>query len=274
MVSAKILKTEKKIYNYFYLEQVWKELESEQGRYDFVTRYLSERAGSFWNSAFNDASPKNYAGGAGLYFAIDPHISKSYGNTFIQLTMPPGTRFINVVNPIPVKKETMAALVADGVITASQIAELFPKQAGFYRDTLRAMVQPQFADFRRLVQSIFTTNNIQFVEYNFNSSLSTFCVKHSYSAFVFVGKSDPQNEKIGIVEPALFHSGVMSTELTIPGLSAEESERFNVVIKFRDILDFLPKINSKGRSYVKQYILQQYTPTEYAAVKDAAYSCE
>ncbi len=272
MVSAKTLKTEKKIYNYFYLQQVWSELRTEAGRQSFVNRYLSERAGSFWDLDFTDASTKNYAAGAGLYFAIDPLISKTYGNSFVELTMPAGTRFINVVSPIAIKKDTMAAMLAEGLFTSEQVAELFPKSSGFYRDTLRAMVQPQYTNFRRMVQRIFTTNNIQFVEYNFNSSLGGFCRKHSYSAFVFVGQHNLTNEKRGIVVGAFQNISLMSTQLDLPNLSVAETDKQSAIVKFRSVLEELP--NKGGHSAARAYILQQYTESEYAALKDWAYSCE
>ena len=40
-------------------------------------------------------------------------------------------------------------------LSQEQMAELFPKRSGFYRDTLRAMVLPQYVKFRQLVQNIF-----------------------------------------------------------------------------------------------------------------------
>ncbi|MBC7420718.1 MAG: hypothetical protein H7328_08320 [Bdellovibrio sp.] len=264
MLSAKSLDSDKKIYNYFYIPKVYSELESEKGRHSFVDRYLSERAGSFWDANFTDASTKNYAAGAGLYFAIDPLISKSYGNTFIEVIMPAGTRFINVVSPIPLKKDTMAALIAEGYMTADQVGELFPKRAGFYRDTLRAMVLPQYTHFRKMVQNIFTTQNIQFIEYNFNSSLSTFCSKHSYSAFVYIGSHTETSRGLSM----------FSTELNLPNQSASEAVQLQAIVKFRNILDNLAVIGKKGRAAVKEYILSQYSAAEYLAVKKSAYSCE
>ena len=115
------------------------------------TRFLSM---AFWDAEFTDTSTKNYAAGGGLYFAIDPQISKQYGNVFIKITVPAGTPYINVVAPIPLKKDTLAALVSEGHITTADYAVLFPKQTGFYRDTLRAMVDPKYSSFRNLVQNI------------------------------------------------------------------------------------------------------------------------
>lgn len=271
LTSAKTLKTEKRIYNYFHMQTVHPELETEQGRHAYVNRYLAARGGDFWRDSFTDTSPTYFAAGAGLYFAIDPLISQSYGDSFIEMTMPAGTRFINVVRPISLKRDTLAALVSEGYVTQSQIPLLFPKSAGFYRDTLRMMVDPQFRNFKKLVHQIFTANHIQFVEYNFNSSLGRFCATHSYSAFVYVGEqneSAPENAK---VPQALQNTMLFSTQLNIPNLSAAEQARKDQILKFRSTLE---KIKGQSSASAKQIISSVYTPEDYAAVKDTAFSCE
>ncbi len=274
LAASKTISTEKKIFNYFFLQKIWNQLESESGRHEYTHSYMSQRAGSFWNSKFNDDSPKNYAAGPGLYFAIDPLISKDYGNTFIEIKIPGDIRFINVVHPIPLKKETIAALISEGIINADQVAQLFPKRNGFYRDTLRVMVKPAFTHFRKLVQNIFTANDIQFIEYNFNSSLGRFCTKHSYSAFNYIGKKNTRDEAKAVVDESFQRTSLFSTEMQIPHLSSGEVQQFDAIVKFRTVLEHLKEIGRKGREAAKAYILSQYPAEEYAAVKQSTYSCE
>lgn len=95
---AKTLKSEIKLYNYFSLPEAWPELETETGRNAYINRYLLQRAGSFWDADFTDTYTKNYAAGPGLYLAIDPSISKGYGNSFVEMTVPAGAKFINVLS--------------------------------------------------------------------------------------------------------------------------------------------------------------------------------
>lgn len=271
--TSKTLKNEIKIYNYFFLEKSFSELQSENGRKSFIRRYLSQRAGSFWDMDFTDASTKNYAAGPALYFAIDPHISQAYGNSFIELTVPAGSRYVNVVNPIPVKKDTIAALVAEGFLTTQGVAEVFPKQAGFYRDTLRVMVLPQYSNFRNLVQTIFRDNLIQFIEYNFNTSLQGFCAKHSYSAFAYIGVKNSGDPDNALVSPAFANTTVYSTALAFNQQSATEQLDFARILKFRTLLEQIPLQKKAGKS-VKELISNTYSAAEVQQIKTHTFSCD
>lgn len=274
MASKKLMKTDTKIYNYFYMEKIWPGMETPAGRYAFVNNYLSQRAGNFWNPEFSDASTKNYATGAGLYFAIDPHISKQYGNSFIQLTIPAGTPYINVVSPLPMKKETVTALIAEGFFAKEDMLELFPKRSGFYRDTLRAMVLPKYTEFRKLVQGIFEANNIQFIEYNFNSSLSNFCTKHTYSAFDFVGTKNPADDKNAILSPEFSNLEMYSTELEVPNQTTAAAATFSDIVKFRTTLEDIISLRAAGKKIPKELIPSRYSPEELKALKASTYSCD
>lgn len=271
--TSKLLKNEIKLYNYFFLEKSFAKLQNEKGRKSFTHRYLSQRAGSFWDKNFTDASTKNYAAGPALYFAIDPHISQTYGNSFIELTVPAGSRYINVVSPIPVKKDTIAALIAEGFLTTQSAAEVFPEQSGFYRDTLRVMVLPQHSNFRNLVQTIFKNNLIQFIEYNFNTSLQGFCTKHSYSAFAYIGVENFEDPKNALVSPAFSNTTVYSTELTFNQQSATEQLDFSRILKFRNLLQEIPLQKKAGKT-VKEFIAENYSPAEVQQIKTYTFSCD
>lgn len=276
MVSAKTLSTDVMIYNYFYLEKVWAELETPQGRQNYIQRYLSARGGSFWDFGFTDNSPKNYAAGAGLYFAIDPLISKSFGNTFIEIRIPAGTKFINVVNPLPLKKDTLLALQNEGIINSGDVPALFPRQTGFYRDTLRMMVLPQFNRFRQLVHQIFSRNQIQFIEYNFNSSLTGFCRQHSYSAFNFVAQFNPTEPKNALVDYPFKNVQMYSTEFSFPNLTTQEIQNQDRILKFRSVLEEVGSRLKRGQKQAatQAYILSQYSADEYAMLKTSTFSCK
>jgi hypothetical protein len=271
LVSAKTLKTEKSIYNYFTMPKGNPELNSIQGRQAFVNRYLSSRAGDFWRMDFTETSKSVNAAGPGLYFAIDPLISETFGDSFIEVRMPAGTRFINVVAPIPLKKDTLAALIGEGFIQQDQIPTLFPKDTGFYRDTLRMIVDPQFVNFRKLVQAIFTANQLRFVEYNFNTSLGNFCPGHSYSAFLFVGDLNSSNPRSAIVPVDFQSTMVFSTKIEIPNLTDAEMARKAEILKFKSTLE---QIQDKSTADSKKIISSNYSPDEFQAVKDETYSCQ
>lgn len=274
MKGSKILSKDVSLYNYYYFNGMHAEFQTEKGRDAFIQRYLAMRAGSFWNPEFQDASPSINAAGAALYLAIDPHISRTFGNYFIQMDVPKGTRFINVVSPIPVKPDTMAALTAEGFATTAQLAELFPKSNGFYRDTLRVMVLPQYLNFRKLVQRIFIQNELQFVEYNFNTSLKGFCSRHSYSAFAFVGLVNPGTSKLARIVPPYNKISMHSFEFTLPNRTSAESLQQEAALKYRRVLENIETMRAQGQKNITEYILREYSPEEYSQVKAHTFSCE
>ncbi len=274
MTSKKVLKSEINLYNYFYLSQGdWVSDQAKRESY-IKDYYLSPRAGSFWDADFTDTSTKNWAAGAGLYFAIDPLISKQYGNSFIKITLPAGTPFINVVAPIPLKKDTLAALVSEHFITTADYAILFPKQTGFYRDTFRAMVDPKYSGFRKLVQNIMDANKIQFIEYNFNTSLSGFCSGAKTSAFNYIGTRNLSDVKHAIVTSEFTKTSVYSTEISLPNQSSAEVTAQSQIVKFRSLLEEIAALRDSGKSVKKEFILSRLSAAEYAQIKAETYSCQ
>lgn len=274
MKGSKVLSKDISLYNYYYFNGVHAEFQTEKGRNAFIQRYLATRAGTFWSPDFTDANPKNYAAGAGLYLAIDPHISRTFGNYFIQMDVPKGTRFINVVAPIPVKSDTQEALVREGITTQSQLAELLPKSSGFYRDTLRVMVLPQHLAFRKLVQKIFLQNELQFIEYNFNTSLKGFCSRHSYSAFAFVGLANPTNIPQARILAPYDKIAMHSAEYSLPNRTSAESLQQEAALKYRQVLENIGNMREQGHKNITEYILREYSPEEYQNIKAHTFSCE
>lgn len=278
LASEKVMPSDVKIYSYFWRD-AHSSLNSLKGRRDFTQRVLSDAGGAFWNMDFQDSSPKNFACGPGLYFAIDPHISRSYGNSFIEVTIPKDTRYISVVNAITIGKDTMSALQAEGFITEADKAVLFPPdkptgKRGFYRDTLRAMVMPKYSRFRKMVQNIFSDNNIQFVEYNFNTSLYGFCRSAKTSAFLFVGARNPNDSRSARITSEFSEVNMYSTEVRFENQTAEEENRLTELSKFRGLLDEISKLRSKKMAVPKTLIPSLYSTEEVSAIKSQIFSCQ
>lgn len=278
LAGQKSLTADTKIYTYF-RRDAHPSLNSVKGRHEFVQRTLSYAAGSFWNMSFQDASPKNFACGPGLYFAIDPHISKQYGNSFIEMTIPQGTQYISVVNAITINKDTMAALISEKFFGETDKAILFPPdkptgKRGFYRDTLRAMVLLEYVQFRKMVQNIFAMNGIQFVEYNFNTSLYNFCRSPKTSAFLFVGMQDPQNSTAAKISADFSETNMYSTEAIFENQSAEEENRLTEIAKFRALLEEISNLRAQKIAIPKTLIPSKYTPEEIKEIKSHSFSCQ
>jgi len=278
MASQKAMATDIKIYSYFNRD-AHPSLNSLEGRREFVQRVLTGGASSFWNMEFTNADKTAYACGPGMYFAIDPHISKKYGNAFVEVTMPQGTHYINVVNAITINKDTMAALQSESFFTEADKAVLFPPdkptgKRGFYRDTLRAMVMPQFAKFRKMVQGIFSANDIQFVEYNFNTSLTGFCKSAKTSAFLFVGTQNPKNSDSAKISDAFSEVNMYSTEVEYKNQTTEEENRLSEIAKFRTLLDDMANLRAQKLAIPKTMISSRFTPEEIKTIKSQTYNCQ
>lgn len=278
LATKKSMPAATKIYSYFSI-QPNSYFDSLTNRREFVQRVLKNGATSFWNMGFNNNDRTAYACGPGMYFAIDPHISKKYGNSFVEMTIPQGTNYINVVNAITINKDTMAALVSENFITEADKAILFPPdkptgKRGFYRDTLRAMVVPQYAKFRKMVQNIFATNEIQFVEYNFNTSLSGFCKSAKTSAFLYVGLQDTRNAESARVSEVFSDVNMYSTEIEIKNQSSEEESRQSEIVKFRSLLDEMSNLRAQKIAIPKTLIPSRFSSDEIKTIKSQTYSCQ
>ena len=278
LATKKSMPAATKIYSYFSI-QPNSYFDSLTNRREFVQRVLKNGATSFWNMGFNNNDRTAYACGPGMYFAIDPHISKKYGNSFVEMTIPQGTNYINVVNAITINKDTMAALVSENFITEADKAILFPPdkptgKRGFYRDTLRAMVVPQYAKFRKMVQNIFATNEIQFVEYNFNTSLSGFCKSAKTSAFLYVGLQDTRNSESARVSESFSDVNMYSTEIEIKNQSSEEESRQSEIVKFRSLLDEMSNLRAQKIAIPKNLIPSRLSTEEIKTIKLQTYSCQ
>lgn len=272
MAGVKTMPREVRIYHYLNLAQLYDELKTPAGRLAFTNRYIEQVTERFWDLNFHADAYIN--AGPGLYLAIDPLISSKppnyFGNTMIELRVPAGTKFINVVRAIPLAKDTLEALVNEGYFAQHQIGTFFSKAAGatklgFYRDTLKNMTDPGYEKFRSLVQRILVAQHIQFVEYNWNTSLAGFCNKTSYSSFNYIGSS-PYN--------GMYRNLTMLSTHAFPQLTAEEQEMATRVTKFRDVLEQIDQLKKRGMKIPKDFVLGFYTPAEFKQIKDMTFSCE
>ena len=262
-----------RIYHYFNLAQVYDEFKNPAGRNAFVRRQVEHVTGQFWDLNFHANEYIN--AGPGVYLAIDPHISgpdgpRSFGNTMIELQVPRGTPYLNVVRAIPVAADTLKALVSEGIIASHQQTTLFfkaagPTKLGFYRDTLKTMTDPGFETFRSLVQRVLVANQIQFIEFNWNTSLAGFCNKTSYSSFNYIG-TRPSDGR--------YNNIPMISSLPFPQLTGEETEIATRTAKFRSVLEQLEQLKKRGLKVPRDFGLSYYSAAEFKQIKDMTFSCE
>ena len=271
--SIKEIKKPTHLYNYFNVSGSLNTLDSLQKRNSLMQRFFATTMMQFWN--LESTATKNINAGLGLYAAIDPHISRSYGNVFTEIEIAKGIKYLDVYNPILVGKDTLAALIKEGLILRNEIsAILIPSGKGRYafsRDTLRAMVKPEFKEFRKIVQRIFITNKLVMLEYNWESSLPGFCRMNRASAFVMVGNIVKNAQGVSHVEENF--SKTLISENGFPNQSNIEKQTSLRVLKFKKMLS---EMSVKPTYSQKLRLVNTHYPDadEKLNIFDSTYSCE
>lgn len=278
LLTADLLKAVKEtdktylIYNYFNMSSTPDELMTAEGRSRFSKRYLDSSMWRFWDMNNHQTSYIN--AGPGLYAAIDPQISRQFGNTLMVITVPAGVRYLNVVRPVPVGTETIRALIEENILDQAGVSALFGGTARartFTRDTLKFMVQPAYKKLRELTQQIVFKSDIAMIEYNWNTSLAGFCRSHSYSAFVLIGKKSltPDGRIIFIerFEETLIYG------VNLPALTEHEQ---SMASKVRNLTELLQNLKNVSGARARAQLIQQYYPEENVRdeIINTTYSCE
>ena len=271
--SVKEVKQPIRLYTYFNVSGQLNTLDSFQKRNSLAQRFFTNTMMHFWN--LDSTATKNINAGLGLYAAIDPHISRSYGNVFAEIGISQGLKYLDVYKPILVGKDTIAALIKENLIMRNEInAILIPSGPGRYafsRDTLRAMVKPEFKEFRKVVHRIFLTNKIVMLEYNWESSLPGFCRMNRASAFVLVGTISKNAQGADQVQDSF--SKLLISESGFPNQTELEKETTRRVLKFKSMLSQMSAKVTYGQKV--RVVNSHYTDAdEKLNIFDRTYSCE
>lgn len=271
--SMKQIQEPVRLYTYFSVSGSLSNLDSLQKRNQLMQRFFTNTMMQFWNTDMT--AKKNINAGLGLYAAIDPHVSRSYGNVFAEIQIASGTKYLDVYNPILVGKDTIAALIKEDLILRNEInAILIPSGKGRYafsRDTLRAMVKPEFKEFRKIVHRIFLTNKLVMLEYNWESSLPGFCRMNRASAFVLVGTVVKNSQGLDQVQESF--SKTLISDSGFPNQTESEKQTMQRVLKFKNMLS---EMTNKGTYAQKLKVVNSHysDAEEKSAVFDRTYSCE
>jgi hypothetical protein len=268
------LKKTIKVYNYWHLYKTPDQLLTPEGRASYSTKYVQDLVNRYWDLSYtiND----QIAAGPGLYLGTDPYIAdqQGFGNTVIELEVPAGTKTVNVVEPIPVKADTIRALIKEGYLGQDDVKTLFvsSKSPGFYRDTLKFATQPGFENFRMLVQRVLEANGISFIEYNWRTAVEGFCKTFKYSAFVYIGTRDPLNPGKGVIADA-YRNLPMASRMVWPDLTVEEQNFFDRIDRehtmLRDLFNLLQNKSKVPPGFFNRY----YTDEELKQVKESIFAC-
>lgn len=260
------------------LKWYWSKYETEPSRRAEVAEYLRQVTGRFWD--LNYVAHDYINAGPGVYLATDPHISMSFGkgnnpwarSGMLELTVPKGARYLNVVQNIPIKPDTISALAKEGIVSSGDVYNLFIKKnvkgPVFFRDTLKNMTQPKHRRFRVLVHQILSNLGVQVIEYNWLTSLLNFCAKHTFSAFNFIGRP-PQ---MGL-DP-VYAQAQLAVLPQLPNLSAQEIEFLERTEKFKRVLGKMADMREAKVKVPRGFPLTEYSKEEYLELKSKAFKCQ
>jgi hypothetical protein len=263
------------------------QLDRKESRDQWTNYYMSVRAGAFWDLSNHNTNANN--AGPGIYLAIDPASSVEYGHTALVLNVPAGENYISVFSPIKLSRETVTALVNEGIINSQQVnsgPNTLGLKNGFSGTTLRNMVLVENEKFHKLVMDFMTRHQISFIEYYYKSYLAGFCKVANQSAFVYIGKNPATAQGNDYVFRGKDSSGrdivaaalptrIQNTPLysTYPVLdqTADESAMTDIVKRFTYVLSQIRVVGVKEAA--RQLIHQYFSDNEINSLADRSYEC-
>ena len=282
-------KKEIQLYHYFYAPtvkdeagkiQIHPSLHGYDSRQNWVRFLIDSRIKAFWDLENHSTAYIN--AGPGMYFALDPNSSKEFGESAVIMRVPSGIRYLNVFNLSKLKTATLKALVNEGIVSRAQLvpsATTLGLNAGFGGPALKNMVRPENLEFRKFISRYVQQQNIQFIEYHYQSHLAGFCKVASQSAFVYIGTKPAQLQEENMSEdeqlfellerpffPAILHSDYQIEERT-----PEEVRKLDLVQKFKNILGEI-RIKGTGQA-AKRLIHDNLTEDEINELEAESYEC-
>jgi hypothetical protein len=246
-------------------------------REQWVPYFIGFRTGAFWDP--NNHVSELINAGPGMYLAIDPNASREFGDSAIVLNVPSGLNYLSVVKAIPLRKITRDLLVQENIITKNQLlggATTLGLTRGFSGDALKNMVREENGAFKKLVNQIFTRNQIMFIEYEYKSHLAGFCKVANQSAFVFVGQApdslepNQDGEVLGKI-PDQIRDSFLYSDFDIQNQSESDIRQKDVFTRFRNVL---AGIREKGTGKAQELMNQYLNDEEVNELADESYRCE
>lgn len=264
------------------------QLDQKASRDEWVNYFLSVRAGAFWDLDNHNTEYTN--AGPGVYLAIDPAASSvGFGETTLLMNVQAGENYLTVAKPIALKRDTLKALVSEGIITSAQLnpaANTLGLNVGFKDITLKNMVLPENEKFHRLIMDFMTRHHISMIEYLYKSYLAGFCKVANQSAFVYIGK-DPAaaqsgdyifhgrdnagREIVGATIPPKFQNISLYSAYPILDQTPAEVAMNDIVKRFTYVLMQIRTVGVKDAA--RQLIHQYFSESEIDSLADHSYEC-
>ncbi len=216
------------------------ELRRNQAKFD-----LAHLTGSFWDTDYHDTKLVN--AGPGMYLAIDPVVSNSFGRSSYILNFPEGTKYIDVVDDtwkniskIKLSQQTIAALLNEGILTRAGISQMGMSGNYFTRITMQYIASEQNAKFRATISKIFTRQNIVMVAFSWEpTKLRVICKNAPDVAFNYIGGM-PSGRLTGDVNSVISNevvaNAVFMSDFPGPQYSVTEAHQIELTKSFKSAL--------------------------------------
>ena len=282
-------KKEVQLYHYFYAPTVKDDsgknaihpsLHAYDSRQNWVRFLIDSRIKAFWD--FDNHSTAYINAGPGMYFALDPNSSKEFGDSAVIMRVPSGIRYLNVFTLTKLKSATIKALVNEGIVTRSQLVPsttTLGLNAGFGGPALKNMVRPENIEFRKFISSFVQAQNIQFIEYHYQSHLAGFCKVASQSAFVYIGNKPAllqeenmsEDEKLFELLERPFFPAILYSDYEVEERTSDEVRKLDLVQRFKNILSEI-RVKGTGQA-AKKLIQDNLSENEINEIEAESYKC-
>jgi hypothetical protein len=217
-----------------------------------------------------------------MYFALDPNSSKEFGESAVIMRVPEGIRYLNMFTVSKLKPATLKALVNEGIVIRNQLAPsgtTLSLNSGFGGPALKNMVRPENLEFRKFISSYMQQQNIQFIEYHYQSHLAGFCKVASQSAFVYIGTKPAQMQEEDMSEDEHlfemlerpFYPALLYSDLAVEERRPEEVRKLDLVTRFKNILTQI-RVKGTGQA-AKKLIQDNLTEDEINEIESESYEC-
>lgn len=224
---------EQRLYHYFDIYQeaapaTQALMVTPQGRKQVLQTRISYATGKFWSKA---SGSKGLFAGEGLYLAIDPNISESYGKMLIEFTVKADAYYISLARGLYLSEDTVKAIYQEGHLMADPDNGV-PDSMRISEMTLAMILQPENARFRLLLQKALKRENIMMAEYVWRSDLDVVCGEESLqTAFVYIG-TDPTLPEFSSVEMADVKQAYAGIPMTAKELKAsQDAQKLKTLIQ-------------------------------------------
>lgn len=261
-----------RLYHYFNAatqgNALWPTYQTSAMRLNQTASDLGHFSGSFWNVGDHDTKLVN--AGPGMYLAIEPVVSNSFGHSNYILNFSEGTKFIDVTDPtwknvskIRLSPQTIAALLNEGILNRTTISKLGMGGNYFTRITMQNIAADENEKFRDTVSKIFVRNNIVMVAFSWEpTKIKVICKFSSDTAFNYIGSKPTGSltkDVTSVISLDVVENAVFMSQYPVSQYSDAETKQVQLTSEFK--------------TAIKSGSAANLSPEAISELKQLTYSC-